>query len=295
MVGAHINYFQPASMQELQSNLDSLTDESVILAGGTDLMISIRKNKPQIDNYLSLCSLNEMKGISELDGWVRIGAMVTHAEAAADNKIRNYFHALSMACDHIGSQQVRNKGTIGGSLMNATPAGDIMPCVMLFNGEIEIFSAEGKYRRININDFLSEKGKPTLSKKEVLVAIWLPVDYEKRSCFVKLGTRTEVTIAQISLCISWKKKENEYSCVKAYMGAVDSKPLKIDEAAEILKEKPYEMEKINELSALLSDKIRTIRINSKRESKLKVTECEKLYKERAVKGVVYDAVSYMKD
>jgi len=295
MVGEYVNYLQPKTLQELRRCLLSLTGDSVVLAGGTDLMVSIRAKKPHIDAYLSLCNLREMHGISEHEGWIRIGAMVTHDEAASDDKIKTYFQALSMACSHVGSPQVRNKGTIGGSLMNATPAGDILPCVMLFHGEIEIFTAEGIYRRISVNEFLSETGKPKLSKQEVLMSIWIPINYDKKSCFVKLGSRTEVTIAQISFCLSWKKTEDVYSCIEAYMGAVDTEPLKVEEATVILGNKPYETKRMDTLASLLSDKIRTIRMNRKRESKLKVLECEKLYKERAVKGVVYDAVSYMKD
>ncbi|MDF2676638.1 MAG: ndhF 1 [Bacillota bacterium] len=290
----HVNYLQPKTLQELQKGLKSLTEKSALLAGGTDLMVSIREKKPQIDTYLSLCNINEMKSITEIDGWIRIGAMVTHTEAALNNKIKTFFSALSMACDHVGSPQIRNKGTIGGNIMNANPAGDVLPCIMLFNGEFEIFNSEGSLRRISVNEFLSESGKTTLNKNELLMAIWLPIKPDKKSCFVKLGSRTEVTIAQISFCLSWKRINDEYLDIEAYIGAIDNKPLKIDEINEILGNRPFETESLDALSTFLSNKIRDIRINRKRESKLKIYEHEKLYKERAVKGVVYDAISFMK-
>lgn len=294
-MSSSISYIQPKTIQELQDGLNSLTEQSVILAGGTDLMPHIRSHKPHIDTYLSLCKLKEMQGILEQDGWIRIGAMVTHNEAAEDDKIKKYFQALSTACAHVGSQQIRNKGTIGGNLMNANPAGDVIPCLMLFNGEIEIFSAEGIHKRISINAFLNEVGKPSLKRHEVLMAIWLPIDSDKRSCFVKLGSRAEVTIAQISLCLSWKNQDVKYENIEAYMGAVDVKPLKIDEVQDILGNNPFITESMDALSEVLSEKIRAIRLNRKHESKLKIMECEKLYKERAVKGVVYDAIACMKD
>lgn len=293
-MSGHVNYLQPGTMGELQEALRSLTEDSVILAGGTDLMPYIRARKPHIDTYLSLCKLTGMQGISQRDGWIRIGAMATHAEAASDDNIKKYFHALSAACSHVGSQQIRNKGTIGGNLMNASPAGDTLPCIMLFNGEIETFSADGRYKRTGVDKFLSRKGKPVLGRQEVLTSIWLPVDRNKKSCFVKLGSRTEVTIAQISLCLSWKEGKDGCDGIEAYMGAVDAKPLKIEEAQAVLGNKPFEKERMEAFSALLSEKIKAVRMNSRHESKLKILECEKLYKERAVKGVVYDAVSSMK-
>lgn len=294
MVSEHINYLQPKTMQELQEGLHGLSEKSVILAGGTDMMVHIRDMKPHIDTYLSLCKLKEMQGISEQDGWIRIGAMTTHAEAASDDKVKRYFNALSSACRRVGSQQIRNKGTIGGNLMNANPAGDVLPCIMLFGGEIETFSANGAYKRISIDKFPTETGKASLGRQEVLSAIWLPIDCNKKSCFVKLGSRTEVTIAQISLCLSWKKTDDKYDSIEAYMGAVDTRPLKIEEAQAALGNNPFSAENMDAFSEMLSEKIRAIRMNRKHESKLKILECEKLYKERAVKGVVYDAVACMR-
>lgn len=295
MVGEHINYIQPKTMRELQQGLNCLTEESIILAGGTDLMPHIRSRKPHIDTYLSLNKLKEMHGISEQDEWIRIGAMVTHAEIASNDKIKKYFNALLSACAQIGSQQIRNKGTIGGNLINANPAGDAIPCLMLFNGEVEIFSADGVSKRISINNFLTESGKSSLGRHEVLMAIWLPIDCDKKSCFVKLGSRKEVTIAQVSLCLSWKKTGNNYDTIELYMGAVDVRPIKIEETQTVLGNNPLSTKNMDALSEMLSKKIRAIRMKRKHESKLKIMECEKLYKERAVKGVVYDAIALMKD
>lgn len=294
MMCGDVNYLQPKTIQELREGLNCLTENSTILAGGTDLMPHIRSHKPHIDTYLSLCKLREMQGITEQDGWIRIGAMVTHEKVATDDKIKKYFGALSSACAHVGSQQIRNKGTIGGNIVNDNPAGDVIPCVMLFGGEVEIFSAEGITKIMSIDAFLTETGNHSLGSHEVLMAIWLPIDCEKKSCFVKLGSRSEVTIAQISLCISWKKNEDKYHNIEAYMGAVDVKPVKIEEAQAILGNNPSN-ESMDALSRVLSEKIKAIRLNRKRESKLKIMECEKLYKERAVKGVVYDAIACMRN
>lgn len=294
MTDKNVNYLQPKNLEELQESLKKLSDNSVILAGGTDLLVTIREKNPNIDTILSICDINEMKGIAEMDGWIRIGAMVTHQESVSDKLINLYFHALKMACNSVGSLQIRNKGTLGGSIMNANPAGDVLPCVMLYNGEIETMDQNGIIKRINVHDFISQSGKPNLKKNEILTAIWLPLDFEKKSCFVKLGSRTEVTIAQISFCMSWKKTNDENRQIEAYIGAVDSKPFKVEKANILLENNPFDTEKLDSLSLILSNQIREIRENRKRESKLKIYENEKLYKERAVKGVLYDAVSYMK-
>ena len=285
-------YDQPKTLQELQVALEKASPDTVVLGGGTDLLISIRNQKPYIDRYISIGKVEDFIGIRREGDWLRIGAMTVHQDIADEPLVKEYFSALSMACDHVGSQQIRNKGTIGGSLANASPAGDLMPCVFLFHGEVEIFNKTGVSRRIPVEDFLREKGKTILETGEVLRAVWLPIQEKRRSCFVKLGARTDVTIAQISLCLSWKEQGEGKRQVEAYLGAVDVRPMKIEEAKELLGEELTD-EKKDAFSALLEERIRKIRENRKRPPKLRITEAERLYKERAVKGVVYDAVAYM--
>ena len=193
-----------------------------------------------------------------------------------------------MACSQVGSQQIRNKGTLGGSLANASPAGDIIPCIFLYGGKIEILGEHG-IRSVDAESFLLENGCTLLGRNELITSILLPLEEERKSCFVKLGSRREVTIAQISLCISWKEEDNEKKDMKGFIGAVDIRPVEF-EKAYLLGENSEESRE--EAAAWLADKIRGIRSNRTRESKLKITEAEKLYKERAVKGIVFDAADW---
>ena len=132
-------FFQPDTLEEVRDILADMTEKSVILAGGTDLMIYIRDKKPDIDRYLSLCRLSELKKIKVDQDELKIGAMVTHNQAAEDLLIRKYFTALSVACGKVGSCQVRNKGTLGGNIMNASPAADTVPLHMSLSWGIGIY------------------------------------------------------------------------------------------------------------------------------------------------------------
>lgn len=282
-------YLQPKSWGELKEDLQRLTEKSVILAGGTDLMPKIRSGKKEPNLYLSLCRMEELKAIERQGEWLKIGAMAAHTQASEDPFIRKYFTALAMACSQIGSQQIRNKGTLGGSLANASPAGDIIPCIFLYGGKIEILGENG-IRSVDAESFLLENGCTLLGRNELITSILLPLEEERKSCFVKLGSRREVTIAQISLCISWKEEDNEKKDMKGFIGAVDIRPVEF-EKAYLLGENSEESRE--EAAAWLADKIRGIRSNRTKESKLKITEAEKLYKERAVKGIVFDAADWI--
>ena len=282
-----VPYLQPKSMGELKGLLPSLPEGTAVLAGGTDLMVAIRERGLDCACILSLWCVPELRKIREEDGWLRIGAMVTHAEAARDGRVRRYFRGLAMACGHVGSQQIRNKGTLGGNLMNASPAGDIAPCLFLYGGQVELLG-EGGVRRLAAEEFLTAPGKPNTRAGEVLTAILLPVDRELDSCFVKLGSRREVTIAQISLCAAWKMEDGAPAEVRAFAGAIDRRPCPFPRPELLARPETAE-----QAGQALSGQIRDIRQRRSRPSKLKITPAEQLYKERAAMGVVCDLMEAM--
>lgn len=278
-------YLQPDTMEELIGILPALPGNTAVLAGGTDLMPMIRTRHPDYDCILSLWKIPELRVIEETGGgFLKIGAMVTHAAAAESDLVRRYFQGLYMACGHVGSQQIRNKGTLGGSLVNASPAGDIAPCICLYGGEVELLGGGGS-RRIKMEEFLSPEGKPCLGRGEILTAIYLPIDRELNSCFVKLGSREEVTIAQISLCAAWKNRDGKRDVIRAFAGAIDRTPCPFPNPSLLSDGRSAE-----QAAEALAQLIRQIRLKRTRPPKLKLTEAEQLYKERAARGVVYDVM-----
>ncbi|MGI6095304.1 MAG: FAD binding domain-containing protein [Lachnospiraceae bacterium] len=286
------SFLHPHTMQELAEALGQMTEKSRIIAGGTDLMIVLRNKRPEVDMYVNIWGMEEIEGIREEEGWVRIGAATTHDTISKNPIIKEKFKALSMACGRVGSQQIRNKGTIGGSLVNASPAGDMIPCVCLFGGELEILKADGSTYRILAADFTLGVSKTALRPQEALTAIWLPIRENRHSAFVKLGSRKEVTIAQVNMAVSWEKDEYFHN-IEGYLGAVDTKPVYLEELDRILANKKIEQKQREELVQSLRDRITAIREKRKRPPKLKITEAEQLYKERAVRSVVYDMIDLM--
>lgn len=280
-------YIQPGSMEELRALLPSLPEKTAVLAGGTDLMTQIRARHPDYACILSLWKIPQLRTVEEQAGWLTIGAMVTHAAAARDPRIRRWFRGLSMACSHVGSQQIRNKGTLGGSLVNASPAGDIAPCLVLYGGEVELLGVDGT-RRLTMEQFLHPDGRTDLRPGEILTAIHLPIDEALDSCFVKLGSRREVTIAQISLCASWHLQDGQRSGLRAVAGAIDRRPCSFPQP-QLLADR----EQAEAAADCLAQQIREIRLKRTRPPKLKLTPAEQLYKERAARGVVFDLLDAM--
>ena len=290
-------YLQPKDLQALTGALSEMTPGSRVIAGGTDLMIEIKNDAPEIPVLVSLVKVPELKGIGLLDTgdgcFLRIGAMECHAEIAASDAVRQNANALALACDHVGSRQVRNRGTIGGSLGNASVAGDMLPVLYLLDASLVLLSGDGTERTVPADCFLTGLGQTCLGGQEIVKEILIPVRPERSSCFVKLGGRAEVTIAEISLCLSWEMNNGQIASVQGVLGAVDRFPVRLPEAEEILGGGAIGAEACEKLTASLSDRIRTVRLNRKRPPRLRIREGEKEFKERAVRGVVYDAVELM--
>lgn len=287
-----VRFIQPDTLEEAQALLPTLTDRSVILAGGTDLMITIRDKRPHIDTYLSICHLNELKTVTKLDGWIRIGSMLTHAQTEEHPILANQFHALSQASASVGSKQIRNQGTLGGNVINGSVASDIIPCLCLYNGELEFLTPSG-YQRITIDDYLQNR-RQWQKAHHLLTYIYLPMKHSLDSTFVKLGSREEVTIAQISLCASWNKDDEGKKSVKLIMGGVSPIPIPY-EPMTLLEGIQISESHAAELSTALREKISTLRKDRARPSKMRFTSAGQLYKERAVKGLTFDLVNQMNE
>lgn len=288
MRGTEELFIQPQTLSEAQELLKELPENFLILAGGTDLFVSLREKGEEDTGLFSLCMIPELKKIEKQNGWLKVGSMVTHTQASEDPFIIDYFHALAMACAHVGSCQIRNKGTLGGNIMNGSPAGDILPCICLFDGELEFLGTAG-FRRESVFAFLQKKKEERVRDREILTGIYLPVPEDKKtdSIFLKLGGREEVTIAQISLCVRWQWVKEEKKNVEAYMGAVDTKPV-LCNFPSLLEGREIGERETEKMAEVLSSQITELRKKRKRQPKLKITEAERLYKERAVRGLLYD-------
>ncbi|MBQ6622510.1 MAG: FAD binding domain-containing protein [Mogibacterium sp.] len=286
-------YLQPKSISELKEALRAMTPQSRILAGGTDLMVERRRDHPETDCILSLSHVPELRGIGLVPGaaggtdLLRIGSMETHDRIAGNPLVRQYFPALAEACASVGSQQIRNRGTIGGNLCNATPADDTMPCVTLFGGELEILNADGQMRRLPVSELVTDFGQTCLKPEEVITAVYLPVQPGRKSSFIKLGSRKAVTIAQLSMAVFWETDgEGQVQSAEGCLGAVSLHPLPFPELGRILA--GGATDPAGELADVIRGRIREIRQSRRRPPKMKITEAEQLYKERAARAVTED-------
>ncbi|MEN6542105.1 xanthine dehydrogenase small subunit [Parvibaculum sp.] len=160
----------PADLRELDRLLAKHPDAR-ILAGGTDLGVAVAKRAENPGPLISLSRLDALKMIEEGEDGVVIGAAVTYEEALPT--LDRHFPAFAGIVRRIGSRQVRNLGTIGGNICNASPIGDSAPCLLALNAEVVLRSVEGR-RKIPLDSFFVAYRKTALKPGEYLEAIHVP-------------------------------------------------------------------------------------------------------------------------
>ncbi len=190
--------------RSLKAVFEILSDEpwAGVFAGGTDLLV---RSSPQGVGDRSLVCLEgveELRGVSESGGEVRIGAGTTHSEVIANGVVKGCLPILREAVRHIGAPAVRNMGTIGGNICTASPAGDTLPALYILDADVELRSVQGE-RRVPVSGFVTGPGRTVLRPGEVLTAVWIKKDHGFNfHHFEKVGQRRAMAISVASLAFA---------------------------------------------------------------------------------------------
>jgi CO/xanthine dehydrogenase FAD-binding subunit len=192
--------------------------EAVPIQGGTDVMVDLNFDRARPKTLLNLNEVDELRGWSRENGWLRLGSGLTYAEAMA-SPLRELLAALAEASRTVGSPQIRNRGTIGGNLGTASPAGDALPPLLVYDTEIVCASVRG-IRTVPLERFLVGPKENTLAEDELILAARL--EYRPwRQTFMKVGPRNAMVIAVVSLALAVDEERGE---VRASYGSAGPVP-----------------------------------------------------------------------
>ena len=173
--------------------------EALSIQGGTDVMVAVNFDRARPSAILNLNEVAELRGWSRENGTLRLGAGLTYAEAMG-SELAELLPALTEASRTVGSPQIRNRGTIGGNLATASPAGDAFPPLVLEDAVVECASVRGT-RRVPIREFVTGVKQTTLEPDELITAVWLTPSAAPQT-FMKVGPRNAMVIAVVSLALS---------------------------------------------------------------------------------------------
>ncbi len=169
---------------------------AIPLAGGTDLMVSWNLGLLNGRAVLDLSHVREWREIHVVNDGVDIGSLVTHAQIQAHPILKKRFPLLAAACATVGAAQIQNRGTIGGNIANASPAGDTFPALSVYEATVRVIGSAGR-RAIPISEIFAGVKKTTLKPGELIEAVFLPfVKTPTRCVFTKVGTRAAQAISK---------------------------------------------------------------------------------------------------
>jgi CO/xanthine dehydrogenase FAD-binding subunit len=199
--------FLPRTLDELWEIL-SKNPGARLYAGGTDLLVGIRKGLASPSSLVCLERIRDLQGVRDDGDRVFIGACSTHSSLLADPLLCAHFPVLAKALRVLGSPLIRNMGTIGGNIVTASPAGDTLTPLYVHGAHLEIIRKDSS-RRISVEDFIHGPGRTDLSEGEILAGVWLSkAPTYNVNHFEKVGQRKALAIAVVSLAALFQISEN---------------------------------------------------------------------------------------
>lgn len=254
-------YFAPDSLDQAVECLKG--GNVTILAGGTDLTPQSQAGRIKFKQTLmNIRHIPQLTGISLEGNEIRIGALATITEIMEHPLVREKLPALIEACDHFASDQIRNAGTIGGNICNASPAGDTLVPLLVLDACVELASMpESKVYRhcMPISQFFVGPGKTRKSLCELVTGVRIPVpgaDHVSR--FYKHGTRPALDISTISIGFAADVHDGVLKKVRVAFGAVAPTPLRATATESALEGRHLDAASIAEAAAAARDEVTPI-------------------------------------
>jgi CO/xanthine dehydrogenase FAD-binding subunit len=224
-----MEFLQPGSLIEaIEAKAE--VPAAVPIAGGTDVMVEINFDTRRPAALLDLNRVAELTTWERVDGWVRLGAGVTYTRLIAE--LGDALPGLAMAARTVGSPQIRNRGTVGGNLGAASPAGDCHPVLLATEAIVEVTSVRGP-RQIPAAEFFVGPKRNALAADELITSVLIPAAPGPQQ-FAKVGTRNAMVIAVCAFALELRPGGMSSARVGTGIGSAGPTPLRAPEAEEFL-------------------------------------------------------------
>lgn len=272
---AYVPDYQFISPGSLSEALDVLAQNDGAwkpFAGGTDLMVLLEAGKLPHQNYVNVWNFPELRGIEITDSHVTLGALTTYSEVQANEVLRKEFPMLCQAASETGGLAIQNRGTLGGNIVNASPAADSPPALLVYDAELELISKEGS-RRIPYAKFHLGYKQMDIRPDELLRAIRLPRSPKERTHYYrKVGTRKAQAISKVCFAALASMNGNQIEEVRIALGSVAPIPIRCSQTESTLTGKIIVADTLNAARAALMTDISPIDdVRSSRDYRLAVS------------------------
>ena len=236
MLLPRFDYHEPSSVQEACAMLHEFQDKGALLAGGTDLLVNMKKGKASPQHVVTLSCIEEIKGIKQDHGSLRVGACATVAGLNECKEIKSDFSGLAEAAGSLGSPLIRNLATAGGNIVTARPAADLPPPLIAYGASV-VLKRESGERVIPLEEFFKGPGQTSLEPGEILCNIVLrePPPYSGGG-YMKLGLRKalEISIVNVAAFLALDGPSGPVREARIVLGAVAPTPMRSPSAEKAM-------------------------------------------------------------
>jgi carbon-monoxide dehydrogenase medium subunit len=214
-------YLNVTSLAEALEALNEHGDRARIIAGGTDLLIELERGiRTGIDTLIDITRVPGMDDIRLHGGDIRIGALTTHNQIVASKLVVERALPLAQACWEVGAPQIRNRGTLAGNLITASPANDTITPLVALGASVTLASVGGE-RSVPLHEFYTGLRRNVLRPNEILTAVTVPaMNSDERGIFLKLGLRRAQAIAVVNAAVIVRMEDDVVQSARIALGSV---------------------------------------------------------------------------
>lgn len=251
-------YASPTTLDEALALKAYHGEAARAIAGGTDLLIEMDRELRHAPDGgdLGLIDLTRIPGLAEIrteGGKIHLGALVTHNQALAHELIVTHAFPLARACWEVGAPQIRNRATIAGNIITASPSNDTIVPLLALDATVTVQSAGRGERTLPLRDFFTGFRKVDLAEDELLTRIsFTPLTERQEGTYIKLGLRRAqaITVNNIAAIITWNEERTAVEAAAIALGAVAPVVVRATAAEEFLAGKSLSDEEIQQAAAL---------------------------------------------
>lgn len=246
------------SAETLEDALEALaeaTDGTLVLAGGTDVMVQYQRGEISPRALLHIERIESLRHVDQGNGQVRLGALVTHRQAMQHGGVSEGLPALIEASATVGGWQTQEVGTIVGNVVNASPAADTIPALLNAGCVVHLSSSTGQ-REVELSDFILGRRKTARRPEELVTALDLePIGPRTGEVYIKVGPRSAMEVALLGLAVRLTLGPDGQTAedVRVAVCSVAPIPYRATEAEEILRESPLDDEAVQEAGSSLAE------------------------------------------
>lgn len=250
-----MNAYSPNSLEELTRLLEQLSGNVLFVAGGTDLVIQLRRTADEPENLVYLGKIPDLMIIKKHEEGLFIGAACTMSWLSEHPMLSGAYRVLAEAAGSVGSVQVRNRATIGGNIAHASAAADMAAPLLCLNADAVVLQ-NGRKLKIPVSDLIVGNEKTILGAGDVILGFILPYFPDQTvSHYHKLAFRKEMSISRFGIAVMMQYPKDIVVKASVCIGAIGPKAVRLPEVEKLITGKPLTESEIEEAGQLLSDYI----------------------------------------